>query len=124
MDGKGKAIAELAWSIYDAAIAEGDQRVRIAATVIPVKYACVACGSDDLLHDAWAGWNEDAQRFEVSSVHDMTRCNACDGEAKTVTVPIAGYDRFLAMLKHGTSADAAAAAAFEDAAAESNEPSF
>lgn len=47
----------------------------------PTKPVCAACGSDDVLGDAYVAWNVDGQAWEVSAVFDNGAvCNACDGE--------------------------------------------
>lgn len=53
-----------------------------------VKYVCRYCGSDDVLHDAWAVWNVETQEFEVSSVQDNAFCGNCDGETSLNEVPV------------------------------------
>jgi hypothetical protein len=47
------------------------------------KFICAACGSDDVLADAYASWDRDAQQWIVESLHDKgAYCAACDGETR------------------------------------------
>ncbi|QKX07747.1 hypothetical protein HN014_22370 (plasmid) [Aquimarina sp. TRL1] len=47
------------------------------------KYVCKYCGSDDIKHDSLAVWNEDIQKFELSTIFDAEFCEQCEGETKT-----------------------------------------
>lgn len=53
-----------------------------------IKFVCRTCGSDDVLADAFASWNADAQRWEVANVMDKgSFCNACEDERRIEQVP-------------------------------------
>jgi hypothetical protein len=41
---------------------------------------CATCGSEDVLKDAWAAWDEDKQEWVLRSVYDAAYCEKCDGE--------------------------------------------
>ena len=42
---------------------------------------CRQCGNEDVLHDAYAIWNREAQRFEVYNTFDKgSYCNTCEGD--------------------------------------------
>ncbi|WP_454887330.1 hypothetical protein [Sphingomonas oryzagri] len=56
-----------------AEIGEADQ-----AAVKPV---CSHCGSDSLVRDAPARWDEDAQDWTLSAVYDATFCDLCSSES-------------------------------------------
>ena len=38
---------------------------------------CAACGSDDIVADAWAGWDVDQACWVLDAVFDHTVCGAC-----------------------------------------------
>lgn len=43
---------------------------------------CPDCGSTDVSRDATARWDEEAQAWEISGLHDGFYCDACDSELK------------------------------------------
>lgn len=45
-----------------------------------IKQTCDRCGSEDVGVDAWAVWDVENQRWEVSTTYDSAWCNACDAE--------------------------------------------
>lgn len=48
---------------------------------------CAACGSSDVLADAYAAWNTRSQAWELSSTHDKgSYCAECDGESRVEPV--------------------------------------
>lgn len=54
-----------------------------------VKYVCSECGSDDVLADAYAEWDEEHQRWELTDTFDKgAHCNACDGETRLEEISI------------------------------------
>jgi len=53
-----------------------------------IKYVCRDCGSDDVLIDAWAKWNEETQQMELATTFDHTHCASCDGECKVNEIEI------------------------------------
>ena len=50
-----------------------------------ITYVCADCGSDDLLADAWAQWDEEKQEFVLMDA-DLGSywCRQCDGETKRI----------------------------------------
>ena len=41
-------------------------------------YVCSVCGSDDVVRDAYAGWNENKQRWYLCYVKELQGyCNNC-----------------------------------------------
>ena len=42
-----------------------------------IEWVCSECGSDEVLHDAYAIWNSETQDFELRSVHDDCVCEGC-----------------------------------------------
>ena len=46
-----------------------------------ITYVCRDCGSDDLLADAWAQWDEEKQEFVLMDANlGSYWCRQCDGE--------------------------------------------
>ena len=43
-----------------------------------VRPRCSACGSRDVVRDAWAGWDEDQACWVLDTVFDHMLCQACD----------------------------------------------
>ena len=41
---------------------------------------CSICGSDRILKDAWAAWDNEAQEWVLHSTLDQEYCEQCDGE--------------------------------------------
>jgi len=82
---------ELPNSLHDTkVIAAAARRCLLNPELAPVSYQCSECGSTEVLHDAWAEWNEPEQRLELAETFDATHCRQCDGECKMVTVPLEG----------------------------------
>lgn len=48
------------------------------------KPRCTACGSADILRDAWASWDENQQEWVLHSCYDEYRCETCDAQSKRV----------------------------------------
>lgn len=46
-----------------------------------IKIVCAHCGSDDVMRDAWAVWNEETQQWELGAVFDAAFCEKCEGDA-------------------------------------------
>ena len=58
----------------------------------PINIVCGACGSADVMRDAWAEWSEENQSWELGAVFDAGFCGDCDGEATLKEVPITLQD--------------------------------
>jgi hypothetical protein len=41
---------------------------------------CATCGSQDVKRDAWAEWDKEGQRWELSETFDHAFCDRCEGE--------------------------------------------
>jgi hypothetical protein len=54
------------------------------------KIICAECSSDDVRRDADAMWNDEAQGWELCAVYDQGHCEACEGEASLVEIPLDG----------------------------------
>jgi len=48
---------------------------------------CAKCGSDDVMHDAWAVWDIENQMWELGPTFDHAHCGECDGETTIKEVP-------------------------------------
>lgn len=58
-----------------------------------VKMVCSECGSSDVLADAYAEWDVDAQDWVVQNVFDKgAYCNKCDGETRLEEVELTTED--------------------------------
>lgn len=50
-----------------------------------VRKVCKECGSEDVVSDAWVGWNIETQEWDsVDIVFDMEYCKNCDGETTII----------------------------------------
>jgi hypothetical protein len=58
----------------------------------PIKIVCARCKSERVLRDAWAGWDEDAQRWDLHNVFDHAFCENCDGDTRLLELPLAADD--------------------------------
>jgi hypothetical protein len=52
------------------------------------KPVCSECSSDAVLSDAWASWNSEEQKWELSSTFDAAHCEDCDGETSLEWVDV------------------------------------
>ena len=41
---------------------------------------CATCGSDQVMHDAYAYWDYQKQSWELHSTYDYVFCPECEGE--------------------------------------------
>lgn len=51
-----------------------------------LKMICENCGSENVMHDAWAEWDFDNQQWTLGNVFDYAYCTDCDGETHIVEV--------------------------------------
>lgn len=51
-------------------------------------YACTTCGSQEVLRDAWAAWDVDAQDWVLRQTFDDAYCQECDGPTKIESINI------------------------------------
>ena len=49
---------------------------------------CKDCGGDQVLVDAYAEWDIDAQQWELSHTYGYSYCKDCDGETTIVDCPL------------------------------------
>lgn len=49
---------------------------------------CAACGSDDVMRDASARWDDASQSWLLSSVFDAGFCDSCEGDVSLVELPL------------------------------------
>lgn len=45
-----------------------------------IRIVCRECGGTNVMRDAWAVWDEEAQDWDLGSVFDAAHCDDCDGE--------------------------------------------
>ena len=48
--------------------------------VVRLKMSCKSCGSEHVVRDAWAEWDSEAQRWELSNIFDHAYCDDCESE--------------------------------------------
>lgn len=53
-----------------------------------VDYKCAKCGSDEVMWDAWAEWDAEAQQMVLRSVMDQAYCEKCEGECNTKEIKL------------------------------------
>ena len=53
---------------------------------LPVQMICETCGSNNVMHDAWAVWDVEAQRWELGATFDYAHCETCESETHIVEV--------------------------------------
>lgn len=49
---------------------------------VPVVPVCRHCGSANVMRDAWAVWNVEAQSWELGAAFDNSLCGDCEAEMK------------------------------------------
>lgn len=54
----------------------------------PVQVACKACGSTEVVRDAWATWSVGQQAWQLGTVFDHAYCYGCEAEARLVEQPV------------------------------------
>jgi hypothetical protein len=53
-----------------------------------VRMVCETCGSEDVMHDAWAVWDVEEQNWVLGSTFDYMHCDDCEGETHILEVSI------------------------------------
>lgn len=53
-----------------------------------VRMVCSHCGGSDVVRDAWAEWDEEAQEWSLGTIFDHAHCNDCDGKTRLEEKPI------------------------------------
>ena len=54
---------------------------------------CKACGSDDVVKDAWASWNPETGLWELMDVFDYDFCRACEQSAELDWIEATATDK-------------------------------
>jgi hypothetical protein len=54
----------------------------------PIKIVCKKCRSDNVMRDAWAVWNTEAQEWMLGNVFDSGFCESCEEWASLEEVEI------------------------------------
>lgn len=49
---------------------------------------CAHCGTDEVMRDAWAVWDVEAQEWVLGQVFDAAFCEKCEGDASLEEVPL------------------------------------
>ena len=52
-----------------------------------IRIVCASCGSDEVMRDAWAVWDDVKQDWVLGAVFDAGFCEKCEGEATLNEVP-------------------------------------
>lgn len=53
-----------------------------------VRMVCSHCGGSDVVRDAWAEWDEEAQEWSLGTIFDHAHCNDCDGKTRLEEKPV------------------------------------
>jgi hypothetical protein len=53
-----------------------------------VRMVCETCGSEDVMHDAWAVWDTGTQEWVLGAVFDYMHCDNCQGETDIEELPM------------------------------------
>lgn len=48
------------------------------------KRVCANCGSEAVVKDAWASWDETKQEYVLDDIFDYEFCKDCDGETTII----------------------------------------
>lgn len=43
-----------------------------------LRMLCTTCGSENVYRDAWAGWDQDRQKWVLANVFDAAFCPECE----------------------------------------------
>lgn len=54
-----------------------------------ITITCAACGSSDIMRDAWAVWDDATQTWVLGAVFDAAYCDACETDATLIETPLA-----------------------------------
>lgn len=52
-----------------------------------IKIVCAQCGGENVLRDAYASWDVEAQEWVLSSIYDAFTCDDCGGMCDCDEVP-------------------------------------
>ena len=47
-----------------------------------LRMICGTCGSEDVVKDAWAEWDEEAQQWVLRETFDAAYCHDCDASTE------------------------------------------
>ena len=54
----------------------------------PTRRVCSSCGSENVVHDAWASWNVEEQKWELENWFDDAFCRECDESCDIIDAPL------------------------------------
>ncbi|SER15398.1 DUF5983 family protein [Sphingobium sp. YR768] len=84
--------------VFVAALGQGEETgeagkpVNAASPSARITIRCSACGSADVMRDAWARWDDDAQDWALGAVFDAAFCEACESDAALSELPLYGSE--------------------------------
>ena len=53
---------------------------------------CRTCGGSNVMRDAWAEWDDEAQAWGLGPIFDHAHCDDCGGETRIKEVPLTETD--------------------------------
>ena len=72
------------------ATGDAGESVNAATPAGRITIRCSACGSAEVMRDAWARWDDDAQDWVLGAVFDAAFCEACEKDATLSEQPLDG----------------------------------
>lgn len=66
------------------------ESVNAASPAARITIRCSACGSAEVMRDAWARWDDDAQEWVLGAVFDAAFCEVCEKDATLSEQPLGG----------------------------------
>ncbi|MGE6695151.1 hypothetical protein ACQKE8_22160 [Sphingobium limneticum] len=73
------------------ATGDAGESVNAANPAARITIRCSACGSAEVMRDAWARWDDDAQDWALGAVFDAAFCEACEKDATLSQQPLKGW---------------------------------
>ncbi|MDP8994903.1 MAG: hypothetical protein M3N07_07990 [Pseudomonadota bacterium] len=55
---------------------------------MPVDYVCRTCRGTNVVRDAWAEWDAEAQQWVLGTVFDYAHCHNCEGETRLIEIEL------------------------------------
>ena len=66
----------------DLSTADSLAEIALAESAPRVRMICSHCKGSNVMRDAWARWDEDAQCWSLGDVYDHAHCEDCDGDTR------------------------------------------
>ncbi|MDE0948094.1 MAG: hypothetical protein OSA39_14815 [Sphingobium sp.] len=73
------------------ATGDAGESVNAANPAARITIRCSACGSAEVMRDAWARWDDDAQDWALGAMFDAAFCEACEKDATLSQQPLKGW---------------------------------